>query len=132
MNVYIISEAYECENICIVFAKTELRAKRLYWVNNQYNEYSDFDDLYEIDKVSPEDSLEIFKVIGDSPEFGKVINVEEDENGDFKKLKPLLRKMKWRCGHENTMCEICGLYPLGMDEYFLNDEGTCKECANFR
>ncbi|EMO29413.1 hypothetical protein LEP1GSC170_1214 [Leptospira interrogans serovar Bataviae str. HAI135] len=63
---------------------------------------------------------------------GGVIDLEDDlQDKNYEKLNPILRKTGWRYAHEEK-CEICGLYPLGMEKYLLNDEGICRECENSR
>ncbi|WP_036098604.1 hypothetical protein [Leptospira noguchii] len=128
MKVYKITEGNDCR---FVFAKTELRAKRLYWISVVREGYKNFDKSYNISKLSSEEILEILNAIGNVPE-GSVIDIYNYlDHLNYYKFKPILRKMGRR--HEDEeKCEICRLYPFGMEKYLLNDEGICRECENSR
>jgi hypothetical protein len=45
-------------------------------------------------------------------------------NADIAKI---LREQGWRAEEERS-CECCELYPFGLDEYQLDDDGYCPEC----
>ena len=39
----------------------------------------------------------------------------------------ILRYEGWRSADESS-CECCGLYPNGLEEYQLDDDGYCPDC----
>ncbi|WP_078124030.1 hypothetical protein [Leptospira alexanderi] len=124
MNIYQISlkDKNPYDNYSkLVFAKTELRAKRLYWKFRQEWHYYENEDMITLKQVSHEASIKIFKTCGDLPKCGGILN----ENS--KNLKPIFREMGWGYEHESS-CDTCGLYPFEMEEHWIDEDGQCDEC----
>ena len=45
------------------------------------------------------------------------------------KIAEILREEGWRSDGE-TSCVTCGLYPNGLEEYELDDDGYCPDCQD--
>ncbi|MBM9499730.1 hypothetical protein JWG44_05630 [Leptospira sp. 201903071] len=128
MNLYQVRLRNEepCDSNCeLIFAKLPLRAKRLYWKRFQDWRYSKNDEIIELAIVPPEESKEIFKIIGecDLTIRGGILNKE------YERLAPTLRSMGWMYEDESS-CDTCGLYPFGMEEHWIDEDGQCDECRD--
>ncbi|MDI7165945.1 hypothetical protein [Leptospira santarosai] len=133
MNVYevfinkeIAGGCSEDKNSEIVFAKTQLRAKRLYYklhgVSNWH--YDDNEDMVDLKQIPPEQSKQLFDIIGEcdlTTRGGIYFN-------HYKEIAPVLRELGWSYLGEDA-CDSCELYPFGIEEHLTNEHGLCNACA---
>ncbi|TGN00354.1 hypothetical protein EHR03_13065 [Leptospira mayottensis] len=129
MNIYQISSReegpYYNNKLCeLVFAKNELRAKRLYWrYYKRHWYYHENDAMIYLKQLPQDSSMKIFEILGDLPKCGGFIDP------DIEELAPILRELGWMYDDESG-CDTCGLYPFGMEEHWIDEDGKCDECRD--
>lgn len=134
MNIYevflnrkIAGDGDEGNNCEIVFAKTQLRAKRLYYRSHGASNwhYHENEDIVDLKQIPSEQSKQLFGIIGEcdlTTRGGICLN-------HYHEIAHVLRELGWKYLGENA-CDSCELYPFGSEEHQINYDGLCNTCAN--